>query len=160
MLLIGLDAASDYAKFGYAVGSYDRGPVLIKQAGLVGATGKGNAIISIIAPELRETSGTFFGDAPRIPADPLAMSGCPDKQFNKVELALRSVRRYDTSTDRSVQGSLPVAKQDLEVWLYQVPNVMDLDPFAVSCRLNERPATIYGKVLWLRKAMLEAVAHL
>lgn len=89
----------------------------------------------------------------------LAMSGCPDAQIKKVELALGPVR-FDTATDRSVQGSLRVAKQDLEAWLYGVPNVMDLDPLAVSCRLNERPSTVRGK--WIRpgKAMLEAVAAL
>ena len=58
----------------------------------------------------------------------LAVFGCPDVQIRKVELALGPVR-YDTAIDRSVQGSLRVAKLDLEAWLYDVPNVMDLDPF-------------------------------
>ncbi len=87
----------------------------------------------------------------------LAMSGCPDTQIKKLELALGPMR-FDTATDRSVQGSLRVAKQDLEAWLYRVPNVMDLDPLAMSCHLNERPATVYGKCVWPEKAMLEAVA--
>jgi len=89
----------------------------------------------------------------------LAAFGCPDAQIKKVELAIGPVC-FDTATDRSVQGSLRVAKQDLEAWLYRVPNVMDLDPLAVSCRLNERPATVYGKVLWPAKAMLERIALL
>lgn len=89
----------------------------------------------------------------------LAMCGCLDTQIRKVELALGSLR-FDTATDRSVQGSLRVAKQDLEAWLYRVPNVMDLDPLKISCNLNERPATIYGKCVWPEKAMLEAVARL
>lgn len=89
----------------------------------------------------------------------LAMFGCPDTQIKKVELALGPMR-FDTATDRSVQGSLRVAKQDLEAWLYRVPNVMDLNPLAVSCRLNERPATVYGKCVWPEKAMLEAVSRL
>lgn len=87
----------------------------------------------------------------------LAMFGCPDTQIKKLELALGPMR-FDTATDRSVQGSLRVAKQDLEAWLYRVPNVMDLDPLAMSCRLNDRPATVYGKCVWPEKAMLEAVA--
>lgn len=89
----------------------------------------------------------------------LAMSGCPDAQIKKAELALAPLR-FDTATDRSVQGSLRVAKQDLEAWVYQVPNVMGLDPLEVSCWLNQRPTTVYGK--WLRpdRAMLEAVAAL
>lgn len=89
----------------------------------------------------------------------LAMFGCPDTQIKKVELALGPMR-FDTATDRSVQGSLRVAKLDLEAWLYDVPNVMALDPLAMSCRLNERPATVYGKWVWPEKAMLEAVAGL
>lgn len=87
----------------------------------------------------------------------LAMFGCPDTQIKKAELALGPMR-FDTATDRSVQGSLRVAKQDLEAWLYRAANVMDLDPLAMSCRLNERPTTVYGKFLWPEKAMLEAVA--
>lgn len=89
----------------------------------------------------------------------LVLFGCPDAQIKKVELALGPIR-FDTATDRSVQGSLRVAKQDLEAWLYDVPNVMDLNPLAVSCRLSDRPATVYGKVLWPQKAMLEAVGRL
>jgi len=74
----------------------------------------------------------------------LAMLGCSDTQIKKLELALGPMR-FDTATDRSVQGSLRVAK-------------LDLDPLAMSCWLNERPATIHGK--WMRpgRAMLEAVA--
>jgi hypothetical protein len=89
----------------------------------------------------------------------LAMSGCPDAQIRKVELALGPVR-FDTATDRSVQGSLRVARQDLEAWLYDVPHVLDLDPLKVSCRLNDRPTSIHGKVLWPQEAMLEAVGRL
>jgi len=37
---------------------------------------------------------------------------------------------------------------------------MDLDPLAVSCRLNGRPATVRGKLVWPDKAMLERVAAL
>lgn len=89
----------------------------------------------------------------------LAVFGCPDVQIRKVELALGPVR-YDTAIDRSVQGSLRVAKLDLEAWLYDVPNVMDLDPLAVSCDLCQRPTSVYGKWLWPDKAMLEMVAAL
>lgn len=89
----------------------------------------------------------------------LAVFGCPDAQIKKAELALGPVR-FDTAADRSVQGSLRVAKQDLEAWLYDVPNVMDLDPLAMSCKLSDRPATVYGKVLWAKKAMLDAVGAL
>ncbi len=89
----------------------------------------------------------------------LAMLGCPDVQIRKVELALGRVR-FDTSTDRSVQGSLRVAALDIEAWACQVPNVMNLDPLEISCRLNDRPATVFGKWLWPGKAMLELVSAL
>ncbi|AOU96804.1 hypothetical protein BI364_01200 [Acidihalobacter yilgarnensis] len=89
----------------------------------------------------------------------LAMSGCSDAQIRRAELALGPAR-FDTAIDRSVQGSLRIARQDLEAWVYGVPNVMDLDPVALSCRLNERPTTIRGQWLWPRKVMLEAVTAL
>ena len=89
----------------------------------------------------------------------LAMGGCPDAQIAKVELALGPLR-FDTAIDRSVQSSLRVARQDLEAWAYQVSNVMELDPLKVSCWLNERPTTAYGKVLWPEQAMQEALATL
>ena len=89
----------------------------------------------------------------------LAAFGCPDVQIRKVELALGPVY-YDTAIDRSVQGSLRVVKQDLEAWLYNVPNVMELDPLAVSCDLCHRPTSVYGKWLWPDKAMLEWVGRL
>ena len=74
-------------------------------------------------------------------------------------MALGQVR-FDRVTDRSVQGSLRVAKLDLEASLHRVPNVMELDPLVVSCELNERPATVYGAWIRPEKAMLEAVAAL
>jgi hypothetical protein len=60
----------------------------------------------------------------------LAAVGCADTQLRKVEQALGAVR-FDTATDRSVEGSLRVAKLDLEAWVFRVANVMDLDPVAV-----------------------------
>ena len=69
----------------------------------------------------------------------LAAFGCPDTQIKKVELALGSIR-FDMATDRSVQGSLRVARQELEAFAYQATNVMDLGPLAVSCRISHRPA--------------------
>ena len=43
----------------------------------------------------------------------LALLGCPDAQIRRAELALGPVH-YDQATDRSVQGSLKVALQDLK----------------------------------------------
>jgi len=65
VLLIGLDAASDFSKFGYAVGHYERGRVRIKQAGLVDTPIERNALVSIVAPELRGASQALIAiDAP------------------------------------------------------------------------------------------------
>ena len=40
----------------------------------------------------------------------------------------------------------------------RVPNVLDLDPLAVSCDLNHRPARVHGKVLCPEQVMQELVA--
>ena len=89
----------------------------------------------------------------------LAALGCPDGQIRKVALALGPVR-YDMATDRSVQGSLRVARQDLEALLYRLPDVMEVDPLEAAAWLNDRPVTVYGKPLWPRRAMRERVAAL
>lgn len=82
----------------------------------------------------------------------LAVIDCPDTQIRKVELMLGPIR-YDTATDRSVQGSINIARRDLEAMVYEVPDVMELDPLAVSVQLNERPVSVHGKWLWPAKVM-------
>lgn len=82
----------------------------------------------------------------------LAMSGCADAQIRKAELALGPVH-FDTATDRSVRGSLRVAMQDLEIWVHRANHVLELDPLVLSCRLNERPATVRGHLVWPDRAM-------
>jgi len=89
----------------------------------------------------------------------LAALGCSTVQLGKVESALGPIR-FDAATDRSVQSSLRVARRDLAAWLVRMDNVVNLDPLAVSCQLNERPGTVYGRWVWPAKAMLEAVANL
>lgn len=81
----------------------------------------------------------------------------PRYKIKKVELALGPLQ-FDMTTDCSVQGLLRVVKQGLDAWLYQVPNVMDLDQFKMSCCLNVRSATVYCKLVWPEKTMLEADA--
>lgn len=87
----------------------------------------------------------------------LAVIGCPDSQIRKVTLMLGPIR-FDTATDRSVQGSINIARRDLEALSFRVSNVMELDPLAVSAHLNGRPATVHGKWLWPAKMMLERLA--
>ena len=74
----------------------------------------------------------------------------------RARLAIGPVR-FDTATDRSVQGSMNIARQDLEVQVYRARNVLDLDPIAVSCHISHRPATIRGKWIWPDRALLEIV---
>lgn len=73
--------------------------------------------------------------------------GCKSNRLQAVKLALGPVR-FDAKTDRSVLASMTIAKFELESWVYEVPNVLDLDPVAVSARISQRPATIAGK--WIR----------
>lgn len=87
----------------------------------------------------------------------LAVIGVPDTQIKRVELMLGPVR-FDTATDRSVQGSINIARQDLQAWAFQLPNVMDLDPLKVSVRLNERPTTVRGKFIRPQREMRQRVA--
>jgi len=115
---------------------------------------------ALFLPGLRKAQFAELDDGFRsLDLATLATFDCSATQIKKVELILGAVR-YDTATDRSVQGSLRVAKQDLEAGLYRVPNVMDLDPIATSCMLSDRPATVHGKSLRPKKAMLEQVAAL
>jgi hypothetical protein len=115
---------------------------------------------ALFLPGLRKAQFAELGDWFRsLYLTTLAAFNCSDMQIKKVELMIGPVR-YDTTTDRSVQGSQRVAKQDLEAELYRVPNVMELDPVAVSCRLSHRPATVRGKWLWPDKAMLERIGVL
>ena len=67
---------------------------------------------------------------------------------------------YDTATDRSVLGSMKIAHADLEARLEEVPNVMGLDPVAVSFELNQRPATVHKQWIWPNQVMLAAVEAL
>jgi hypothetical protein len=85
--------------------------------------------------------------------------GCPIADIKKVELSLGPAQ-FDTATDRSVQGSMRIARLDLDARVMRVPNVMNLDPLEVSCALNHRPATVFGKSLWPDRAMRELIADL
>ena len=85
--------------------------------------------------------------------------GCPIANIKKVELSLGLIQ-FDTATDRSVQGSMRIARLDLDARVMRVPNVMNLDPLDVSRSLNHRPATVFGKSLWPDRAMRELIADL
>jgi hypothetical protein len=67
--------------------------------------------------------------------------GVPDTQIDKAEPMPGPVR-FDTASDRSVQGSINIVRQDLQAWVFQLPNVTDANMLKVSTWLNERPVTI------------------
>lgn len=89
----------------------------------------------------------------------LAYDGIPDAQVRRAELALGPVR-YDTATDRSVQSSMRVAMWDLLAYIERIPNVMEGNPLRMTAHVNERPATVRGKLVWPREAIAAQVAGL
>ena len=89
----------------------------------------------------------------------LANMGCSEAQVDRALAAVGEIH-FDTATDRSVQGSINIAVRDLWCVVNDVPHVLELDPVATSCRLNERPATVYGKCLYPDRDMLALVARL
>ena len=95
-------------------------------------------------PELQRLGSDIF---PEFLLHTLQALGAARSQLPRIKLALGEVR-YDAATDRSVLTSMTVAKHDLESLVYDVANVLELDPVAVSARISRRPATIAGK--WIR----------
>lgn len=61
----------------------------------------------------------------------LAVEGVEEMRLKRVELALGQAR-FDTATNRSVLASFTNARLDLDGMVYRVPNVLDLNPLAVS----------------------------
>ncbi len=92
-------------------------------------------------------------------SDTLRALGCPDSQILRALMALGPCS-FDTSTDRSVLGSMGVVRQELEAYLWNFPNVLLADPVEVSARLTRRPAGIRGKTIWPQDRLLEQVAGL
>ena len=52
--------------------------------------------------------------------------------------------QFDASCDRSVQGTMRIARQDLEGMLYRVANVTELPIYSTSAWLNHRPVRTKG----------------
>jgi predicted nuclease with RNAse H fold len=65
VLLIGLDAASRWTNFGYAIGLYESGMVTVEEAGLLESRDEADALAARVAPRLREADrGVVAVDAP------------------------------------------------------------------------------------------------
>ena len=114
----------------------------------------------LFLPGLRATHLKEFGRWHReLFLASLATAGVEGAVLKKVELVF-GAPRFDTATDRSVLGSMTIARWDLDGMLMRVGNVLDLDPVLASRHLNERPA-MAGRVLhWPEREMLERVARL
>ncbi|AMO58364.1 DUF6933 domain-containing protein [Endozoicomonas montiporae] len=89
-----------------------------------------------------------------------ALSGCfglsPD-QVRKVIKACGDLQA-DTSTDRSVQGSMRVAAEDLKFYFAR-ESIIDVPHADIQQWLNRRPLTVKGRkdTLWPDKAMKKLV---
>ncbi len=87
----------------------------------------------------------------------LAVQGLPSSHLARLELLMGPLQ-IDCRTDRSVLGSLRVAADDLRYGsLPRVPNVLDLDPLAISYELNQRPCRVGKALIWPAEAMRKLV---
>jgi len=115
---------------------------------------------ALFLPGLRKEQFAVLGNGFRqLYFATLAEFGCTETQIKKVDLSLGPVR-YDTATDRSVQGSLRIVQFDLEAHVFDAGDVMRVDPLAMSCKLSDRPATVYGKFVWPSRDMVTLVDSL
>ena len=91
----------------------------------------------------------------------LAYMGMGDSLVHRAELALGPVV-FDTATDRSVLGSLNQMKFMLDARVYEVENVMMLNPLSVNRQLCHYPVNVKGvKGFWMAdEAMVEQVKAL
>ncbi len=89
---------------------------------------------------------------------PISM-GVPDSGIKRVRLALGAAQ-FDTTTDRSVLGTLNQSRHDFDWYLDDFRNILEVDPVLAARWLNERPLTARGTWLWPDKGMLELVGKL
>lgn len=103
----------------------------------------------LFIPGVRKPDFQHLGSGlfPTMLMDLLLALGCNPGRIQAVRLALGPIQ-FDTATDRSVLASMTVAKRDLEPLIFDVANVLDLDPVAASAQISQRPATIAGE--WIQ----------
>lgn len=87
----------------------------------------------------------------------LAGQGVPAVNIKRVELTLGPMR-YDSITDRSVLGSINIARSDMS-WIIE-PGVLGRNPVDVSVNINDRPCTIRGRWLRPKDVMREQIAKI
>ena len=112
MLVIGLDAASQWENFGFAIGRIGNGTVAIEQAGLIADRSRPEVLASIIGPLLRTTDQALVAiDAPLGWPAPLGTS----LAFHKAGEKLPSEKHesFCRETDRWVRKQ--IGKKPLDV---------------------------------------------
>ena len=92
----------------------------------------------------------------------LSLLGVADNQLSRAELALGKMT-FDSSTDRSVLGSMTNLKHMINAKVNDVPNVMDLDIMELNHWLTDIPMSTksrpdYGG--WPQRDMKALVANL
>lgn len=112
MLLIGLDAASSLAKFGYAIGHYDGSCVHIESAGLIEDRHQPNAIATLIVPALRAANQALIAiDAPL--GWPMPLATALHQHRAGEALSTEKDQLFQRQTDRFVHEHL--GKKALEI---------------------------------------------
>jgi predicted RNase H-like nuclease len=134
MLIIGLDAASDFAKFGYAIGRYEQGRVRIESAGLLKTPSQENALISIIGPVLKNCAKALIAiDAPL--GWPVALAlGLKNHQAGEAFTFDKNVM-FHRSTDNYVHAL--IKKKPLEIGADKIARAAHSALGALKCLRGE-----------------------
>jgi hypothetical protein len=85
--------------------------------------------------------------------------GVPDSSIKRVELAMGPAQ-FDTTTDRSVLGTLNQSRNDFDHFICDYNNILEVDSVIAARWLNDRPMTARGTWLWPNKSMIELVSDL
>jgi hypothetical protein len=87
----------------------------------------------------------------------LTADGVAKGDVHRASVALGSLQ-VDSKTDRSVQGTMRTAIEDIRyAFLTREPSVMRLDIAEVTKFLSGRPCTVYGKFIQPNDAMRESI---
>lgn len=112
MLLVGLDAASDFTKFGFALGQYEDGRVGIIEAGLIKTKDDPNALLSSVAPKIKSADKALIAiDAPL--GWPKSMAEALQTHEAGQVISKSKDAMFHRETDRVIHRRL--AKKPLEV---------------------------------------------
>lgn len=104
-----------------------------------------------------------FADLGRVHRDLFLMSltahGVTDAKVMRAGMALGPAA-FDSTTERSVLGSMNIALGDLGGYLSQYPHLLEIDLAATALYLNDRPVSVRGVYHWPVQEMLALVAKL